>query len=119
MQKLALASKLAIVLLSWLVIARGVSAEEVSLSPPSVACSFHHLHATFQRVRELDSPADFQFRSRPGLSPDLSYTFPPGTVVTVNQQHMGWSCVAGSKQTSAGWTTYSGWLRSSRLRGLE
>ena len=80
-------------------------------------CKYDRSHAVLRRIKQ---PAIHQFdMNYPAKAPDLSYTFPSGTIVSVSQQQDGWSCVYGSKFTSSGWKTFSGWVPTTQLEKPE
>jgi hypothetical protein len=84
---------------------------------PDKPCQYERL-SVLRRVKE---PGKFQMAFRfPPKSPDLTYTFPAGTIVSVSRQHDGWSCVYGSRYTEFesapnGWEGVSGWIPTSQL----
>jgi hypothetical protein len=86
------------------------------LPTPNAPCKYDRLHSSLRRVKEPTSfQLDLIFHPQ---SSDLSYTFLPGTMVSVSQQEDGWSCVFGTKWMPSGWTGFSGWLPSSQLEKL-
>lgn len=89
----------------------GVADNHVSVPPIKRGCVFDRTRAIFMKVKE----------HRPWEFPNFlenTVQFPVGTVVTVSRSEQSWSCVTGPVKTPSGWTTRTGWMKSSRLEPL-
>jgi hypothetical protein len=79
-------------------------------SPPKATCKFDRTRVVPQKVKAVDS----KVLELGAVVPDV-VSFPVGEDVFVTTQQQGWSCVTGGVRTSTGWTTKTGWMRSSLL----
>jgi len=80
---------------------------------PKSSCKLDKPHAVLRRVKV---PAKYELSlTFPPQPSELTYTFAPGTIVAVNRQQDGWSCVSGSKFVSSEWRFFSGWIPATQL----
>jgi hypothetical protein len=74
---------------------------------PHAPCRYSRLAVLWQvkEIAHLDLSASMQ----------KPVEFPIGTTVSVSARSGDWSCVTGSVETSLGWQTRTGWMKTSLL----